>query len=494
MLSPQLNDDVAIFWDYENCTAASAISGYYLVHQIRSLAHSYGIIKSFKAYTEIEQIKAPALRAELQSSGVSVTDCPHLGKKDVVDKMMIVDMMAYAMDHPGPRTIMIISGDRDYAYAAAILRMRRFNVVVVSSGTTSGSLSAQASACHDWSADILGKAAFQDSPAVTNQRLPKDVDPFRAASPLPKLPTPSPEPLRPAMSGTPRSRRGTLSRVESTSKLAEEVHDHSFSSASSTQFIPSRGNSTDSVTFATNEKTHQRAASAPVFVPTRYNDEVVYDPPHPLYESKIPPTPGFPTMLPQTPNIGSSLRLHSSTPGPGSHHSSTNVLESPFTSNAELASVKGKEKESPSGILTAIHASPTQSLTGNATVSPPPPVVAPAPAQAPSPSPSPPVSSTSKTQTVHPQPQTTQTYQSPPPEFVSLIRLLEGHRKVGRTQPMRSIIACELSSADKSVYTRAGVAKFGQYIAMAESKNIVTTGGVNGGAWVSLVSKWHNSV
>jgi hypothetical protein len=28
-------------------------------------------------------------RSELQSSGVSITDCPHNGKKDVVDKMIL---------------------------------------------------------------------------------------------------------------------------------------------------------------------------------------------------------------------------------------------------------------------------------------------------------------------------------------------------------------------------------------------------------------------
>lgn len=74
----------------ENCPASSNTSGYLLVNQIRELALMYGIIKIFKAYVECsEQLRAQILRSELQSSGVSLTDCPHMGKKDVADKMMI---------------------------------------------------------------------------------------------------------------------------------------------------------------------------------------------------------------------------------------------------------------------------------------------------------------------------------------------------------------------------------------------------------------------
>ncbi|KJA27236.1 hypothetical protein HYPSUDRAFT_35856, partial [Hypholoma sublateritium FD-334 SS-4] len=86
----------------------------------------------------------------LQASGVSLTDCAPNGRKEVADKMIIVDMLAYAMDHPAPRTLVLISGDRDYAYALAVLRLRRYHVVLVTLGNAHASLVAQASECLDW--------------------------------------------------------------------------------------------------------------------------------------------------------------------------------------------------------------------------------------------------------------------------------------------------------------------------------------------------------
>lgn len=59
---------------------------------IRRIALKYGPIKIFKAYLEISARASPeslALRSELQSCGVSLTDCPHNGRKDVADKMML---------------------------------------------------------------------------------------------------------------------------------------------------------------------------------------------------------------------------------------------------------------------------------------------------------------------------------------------------------------------------------------------------------------------
>jgi hypothetical protein len=108
-------DEVAVFWDYgefeirylqfisnfsnktsfitENCPVSTNTSGYAIVKNIRSIAQTFGSVKLFKAYLEVtEQVpvsRAVLLRSELQSSGVSLTDCPHNGRKDVADKMII---------------------------------------------------------------------------------------------------------------------------------------------------------------------------------------------------------------------------------------------------------------------------------------------------------------------------------------------------------------------------------------------------------------------
>lgn len=101
--------NVAVFWDYgtislhpsykqlrmvvENCPAPSNASGYTLVSNIRAMAQMYGVIKSLRAYTAVSEqfstAKAAVLRSELQCSGVSLVDCPHNGRKDVADKMII---------------------------------------------------------------------------------------------------------------------------------------------------------------------------------------------------------------------------------------------------------------------------------------------------------------------------------------------------------------------------------------------------------------------
>ena len=76
----------------ENCHAPANISGYRIVNQIRSVAQRYGPVNLFKAYfdfTQSSSAKSMILRSELQTSGVSLTDCPHNGKKDVADNMIL---------------------------------------------------------------------------------------------------------------------------------------------------------------------------------------------------------------------------------------------------------------------------------------------------------------------------------------------------------------------------------------------------------------------
>ena len=80
----------------ENCPAPTNTSGYTIVNNIRSIAQTFGSVKLIKAYMEVTEhvpmSRAALLRSELQSSGVSLTDCPHNGRKDVADKMILGNM------------------------------------------------------------------------------------------------------------------------------------------------------------------------------------------------------------------------------------------------------------------------------------------------------------------------------------------------------------------------------------------------------------------
>ncbi|KAJ6546474.1 hypothetical protein DFH09DRAFT_1171138 [Mycena vulgaris] len=147
------SSDVAIFWDYENCHASSQTSGYEVAAGIRNVAHRFGSVKHFKAYMELpdsDTFRSLSLRSELQSSGVSLTDCPHNGRKNVADQMIMVDMLAYAMDHPTPATLILIS----------VLRLRRYQVVVISLPMPGPhiSLKSQASVWLDWNADAVAES------------------------------------------------------------------------------------------------------------------------------------------------------------------------------------------------------------------------------------------------------------------------------------------------------------------------------------------------
>jgi hypothetical protein len=97
-----------------------------------------------------------------------MTDCPHNGRKDVVDKMILVDMLAFANDHPPPATIVLIAGDRDYAYAVSTLRLRQYNVVLIvpPAPNIPQSLESQASVVVDWNFAILGKRTEADTSPV----------------------------------------------------------------------------------------------------------------------------------------------------------------------------------------------------------------------------------------------------------------------------------------------------------------------------------------
>ncbi|OSD02824.1 hypothetical protein PYCCODRAFT_309673 [Trametes coccinea BRFM310] len=200
----------------ENCTPPCNVPGYDVVNNIRQVAHEYGSVKLFKAYLELSEqssSKSIGLRSELQSCGVSLTDCPHNGRKDVADKMMIVDMLTYAIDNPAPATIILISGDRDFVYAVSVLRLRRYRVVVVAPFTAHDSLKSQATAVLDWQADIMRKTTTRSQAPEAYQALADDAQ--QRSPRRPPLTTGAALPQ-----ATPRSNRRASFRVPASAPMA----------------------------------------------------------------------------------------------------------------------------------------------------------------------------------------------------------------------------------------------------------------------------------
>ena len=63
-----------------------------IVNRIRTIAHQYGSITTFRVYMQHMEKMPSSLRSELQSYGLSLIDCPHQGRKDVADKMIIGEL------------------------------------------------------------------------------------------------------------------------------------------------------------------------------------------------------------------------------------------------------------------------------------------------------------------------------------------------------------------------------------------------------------------
>ncbi|TFK26434.1 hypothetical protein FA15DRAFT_294808 [Coprinopsis marcescibilis] len=175
-----------------NCNPPTSTSGYDLVQSIKTVAKQFGSVKLFKAYLEVPanansstSSRSSKLRSELQVSGVSLTDCPHNNRKDAADKMMLVDMLAHAIDHSPPTTtFMIISGDRDFAYALSILTLRLYQVVLVTLPNAHISLTKQATVCFDWFSDVINVIRPRDVTISLNS--PFTTSPSKRKRPPPK--------------------------------------------------------------------------------------------------------------------------------------------------------------------------------------------------------------------------------------------------------------------------------------------------------------------
>ena len=139
--------------------------------------------------------------------------------------------MAFINDNPPPATVILISGDRDFAYLLSTVRWRKHNVVLISnSSMTHKSLAVQASVAYDWKSDILNARPPSSKPllfrsqtllsaaALTtlqeSENQPESdvhVDPLKErVAPAIQPPTLFPRPTSPATISTTRPRRATL--------------------------------------------------------------------------------------------------------------------------------------------------------------------------------------------------------------------------------------------------------------------------------------------
>ncbi|KAF5954682.1 hypothetical protein HYC85_007538 [Camellia sinensis] len=112
------------------------------------------------------------LREGCQRTGVKLIDVPS-GRKDAADKAILVDMFLFALDNPPPSSIMLISGDVDFAPALHILGQRGYTVILVipSRVDVSSALCNAGRFVWDWSSVARGEGFVPPSKALIPPRV-----------------------------------------------------------------------------------------------------------------------------------------------------------------------------------------------------------------------------------------------------------------------------------------------------------------------------------
>ncbi|KIM83400.1 hypothetical protein PILCRDRAFT_819638 [Piloderma croceum F 1598] len=403
---------VSIFWDFENCRAFSGAQSQNIVKSITHAAHSYGQITLFKAYTELLSIKS-SVRSDLQLSGVTLVNCPHNGKKEVADKMMTVDMMVNVIDNPAPGTVILITGDRDFAYAVSVLRMRRYRVVVIAPLNHHASIRYQASIVLDWDTDILSRTNvnINDIPSHTPSISASMSPPSARNNPVSES----------AFLFQRRSKRAiqhllTLPQLEINAPTA---YDGDGTAPPTSISCPSSSPALDTAT-AGSLKQDIRTIGVFSGIATT---------------SKLSQKPAEIIMLPPFDDTASSPLTDISTRS-NPVTSSIPTQDTPFMNVSPLLPIF------PNGPRTPSHAKEPASIETrpNSDIS---------------------------------------------PMFVALVALVREHAG-NAGQVMCSKISNVLVQQDPSVYQRAGVTRFKQYIKLAISAGVLTAGGEGDRRWVSL--------
>jgi hypothetical protein len=167
---------MAVFWDLENMPIPFAKSGRDVTSRLKSILAPHGDLVQFRGYASIGLGLIPQQkRSDLQLSGCHLVDCPHNGRKEVADKMIIVDAMQFAFLHPKGATLCFITGDVDYAYLLAVLQRPQWRTIVISKGTMQSMLHVNCDMKMRWETDILQLRYNQDSAVpLDNQAGPND--------------------------------------------------------------------------------------------------------------------------------------------------------------------------------------------------------------------------------------------------------------------------------------------------------------------------------
>jgi len=132
------------------------VSGRDVALRLKSVLSAHGNLQQFCSYASIGINLTPQdKRSELQLTGYHLVDCLRIGRKEVADKMIIVDVMEFAFTHPQGATLCFITEDVDYTYLLTKLQKLQWRTIVISRGNLHPMLHVNCDTKLCWEIDIL---------------------------------------------------------------------------------------------------------------------------------------------------------------------------------------------------------------------------------------------------------------------------------------------------------------------------------------------------
>ncbi len=158
------SSDVAVFWDYENVRIPAWCPATAAAEAIRNKIAKYGrIVEKCLYYDSRQPNELGAPRSDLDLSGFTLVDCPSRGRKETLDKKLIVDVLTFAWErasrgvNAARACVVLITSDGDYSYALARLRdIGVFTVIIYRPDVVAKVLIDNANVVMSWEFDVLG--------------------------------------------------------------------------------------------------------------------------------------------------------------------------------------------------------------------------------------------------------------------------------------------------------------------------------------------------
>ena len=425
------------------------------------------------------------------------------------------------MDNGIPSTIVLISGDRDFAYALSILRLRRYRVVLIALSNAHPSLIAQASLCFNWVSDVVEPAhptlnLFHQS--ISPRRGKTSLPPAHKKFPLEsKGHNPSGYPLHESYDERPRS----ADRIEFMDYFQDAVRRRENS------LTPSKHNARHGFLSPDLEQSKRKSAASSVASNTsrsrpEFPTRVIHSPAasschtYPSGSIETPSTitshnsNSSQTKSTSKTSVGSTLEFatyeniipskysfHSGSPilaqnkggkatEPVSYESTMKtLLPESVPSSQQQDTYSLSNSKIPSLSTYRINSYDCDPASLNATT----PRSASAPSSMSFSDTSLPTVAQSSVEGDNPRQSTSLPFV--PEKFKILVQCLTAQRAKGRLRILRSEIALQIAR-NGTTYRKAGVLKFSQYVAMAERAGIVELGGQGLVAWIALRDAWYN--